>query len=68
MEEEQSLMNIIFLTLGISITMALLFLFAFIWATKKGQYDDLTTPSERMLIDDYEIKETKKEDKEDVDT
>lgn len=55
-------MNIIFLTLGISIAMALVFLGAFIWATKKGQYDDLTTPSERMLLDDYEIKETKKDD------
>jgi len=57
-------MNIIFLTLGISIAMALVFLAAFIWATKKGQYDDLTTPSERMLLDDYEIKETKKDEKE----
>lgn len=57
-------MNIIFLTLGISIAMALVFLVAFIWATKKGQYDDLTTPSERMLLDDYEIKETKKDEKE----
>jgi len=57
-------MNIIFLTLGISIAMALVFLGAFIWATKKGQYDDLTTPSERMLLDDYEIKETKKDEKE----
>ena len=57
-------MNIIFLTLGISIAMALVFLIAFIWATKKGQYDDLTTPSERMLLDDYEIKETKKDEKE----
>ena len=44
--------------------MALVFLAAFIWATKKGQYDDLTTPSERMLLDDYEIKETKKDEKE----
>ncbi len=58
-------MNIIFLTLGVSIAIAILFLTAFIWATKKGQYDDLTTPSERMLIDDYEIKQTNKEDKED---
>ena len=57
-------MNIIFLTLCISIAMALVFLAAFIWATKKGQYDDLTTPSERMLLDDYEIKETKKDEKE----
>ncbi len=55
-------MNIIFLTLGVSIAIALVFLSAFIWAAKKGQYDDLTTPSERMLLDDYEIKETKKDD------
>ncbi len=55
-------MNIIFLTLGISIAIALVFLSAFIWAVKKGQYDDLTTPSERMLLDDYEIKEIKKDD------
>ena len=59
-------MNIIFLTLGASIAMALVFLVAFIWATKKGQYDDLKTPSERMLLDDYEIKETKKDEKEDI--
>jgi len=57
-------MNIIFLTLGASIAMALVFLGAFIWATKKGQYDDLKTPGERMLLDDYEIKETKKDEKE----
>ncbi len=57
-------MNIIFLTLGVSIAIALLFLGAFIWATKKGQYDDLTTPSQRMLLDDYEITETKKDEKE----
>jgi len=59
-------MNIIFLTLGASKAMALVFLAAFIWATKKGQYDDLKTPSERMLLDDYEIKETKKDEKEDI--
>lgn len=57
-------MNIIFLTLGVSLAIALLFLGAFIWATKKGQYDDLTTPSQRMLLDDYETKQTK-DDKED---
>ena len=57
-------MNIIFLTLSVSLIMALIFLVAFIWSTKHGQYDDLKTPGERMLLDDYEIKEMKKEDKE----
>jgi cbb3-type cytochrome oxidase maturation protein len=50
-------MNIIFLTLAVSIILALIFLVAFIWAAKKGQYDDLTTPSQRMLIEDFETKE-----------
>ena len=49
-------MNIIFLTLTVSIILALAFLVAFIWAVKKGQYDDLTTPSQRMLIEDFETK------------
>ena len=47
-------MNIIFLTLGVSITIAFLFLIAFIWSARKGQYDDLETPSHRMLLDDIE--------------
>ena len=57
-------MNIIFLTLAVSIILALIFLVAFIWAAKKGQYDDLTTPSQRMLIEDFETKKnhSKEED------
>jgi cbb3-type cytochrome oxidase maturation protein len=45
-------MNIIFLTLGVSLAIAVFFLAAFIWATSKGQYDDLETPGHRMLLDD----------------
>jgi cbb3-type cytochrome oxidase maturation protein len=58
-------MNILFLTLAISIILALTFLIGFIWATRKGQYDDLTTPSQRILIDDFDTKNnrSKKEDK-----
>ena len=29
-----------------------IFLAAFIWSAKKGQYDDLETPRFRMLLDD----------------
>ena len=47
-------MNIIFLTLGVSIAIALLFLGFFIWAARRGQYDDLKTPGYRMLLDDYD--------------
>jgi len=45
-------MNIIYLLLGFSIILALLFLLAFFWASKTGQNDDLYTPSIRMLFDD----------------
>ena len=33
------------------------FLIGFLWAVKKGQYDDPYTPSVRILFDDQEIKE-----------
>lgn len=45
-------MEVIFVLIGISLLIALGFLFAFIWATKTGQYDDDYTPSIRMLFDD----------------
>ena len=31
---------------------ASIFLFAFFWAVKNGQYDDDSTPAIRMLIDE----------------
>ena len=45
-------MTIIYLLIGISITVALLFLGSFMWAVKSGQYEDDYTPSVRMLFDD----------------
>ena len=59
-------MNILFLTLAISLVLALFFLIGFIWATRKGQYDDLTTPSQRMLIDDFETKKNHSNKKEET--
>ena len=43
---------------------ALIFLSAFIWAVKSGQFDDNETPSIRMLFDDDKIdsEENTKED------
>ena len=60
-------MNIIFLTLGVSIAIAVVFLAAFVWATGRGQYDDLETPSRRMLLDDYESENTNPRPKEGTD-
>ncbi len=45
-------MNIMFLLIGVSLIAALIFLFLFVWAVKKGQYDDIYTPSVRILFDD----------------
>jgi cbb3-type cytochrome oxidase maturation protein len=50
-------MNMIFMLIGISILLALIFLIAFFWASKSGQHDDMYTPSIRILFDD-EIKNT----------
>lgn len=64
--EERYSMSIVLFTLGISICLALAFLIGFIWATKKGQYDDLVTPSYRMLIDEDDEKNTNDRKKEDL--
>lgn len=53
-------MNIFYLLIGVSLFAALIFLAAFIWAVRTGQFDDNETPSIRILFDD-EIKE-KEED------
>lgn len=45
-------MSVIILLLIASIGVAGLFLGAFIWSVKTGQYDDEETPSVRMLFDD----------------
>ncbi|MBY0424931.1 MAG: cbb3-type cytochrome oxidase assembly protein CcoS [Cytophagales bacterium] len=45
-------MNIIFLLIGFSLFMALIFLGAFIWSVRSGQQDDMYTPSVRILFED----------------
>lgn len=45
-------MTIIYLLIFISVIIASGFLFAFIWATRSGQYDDTYTPSVRMLFEE----------------
>jgi len=45
-------MNIFYLLIGVSLLAALIFLGAFIWAVRTGQFDDNETPSIRILFDD----------------
>ncbi|AYF44820.1 MULTISPECIES: cbb3-type cytochrome oxidase assembly protein CcoS [unclassified Halobacteriovorax] len=54
-------MEVIFVLLPLAIMLGVAFLVFFIWAAKSGQYDDLDTPSVRMLFDDdKDIKTEKK--------
>lgn len=50
-------MNIIYLLLTVSVIVAIFFFVIFIFSVKKGQYDDVYTPSVRMLFEDELIKE-----------
>lgn len=58
-------MNMIYMLLGFSIVLALIFLTAFLWASKSGQNDDLYTPSVRMLFDDEPKEEAEQKSDED---
>lgn len=44
-------MEALFLLIGISLVVAIVFLISFLWAVKSKQYDDDFTPSVRMLFD-----------------
>ena len=54
-------MSVLFVLIGVSMLVAGGFLIGFLWAVKKGQYDDSYSPSVRILFDDMEKEEQKKE-------
>ncbi|GAB6282721.1 MAG: hypothetical protein STSR0008_14670 [Ignavibacterium sp.] len=45
-------MNVIIILLGVSLFIAIIFLIAFLWAVKSGQFEDKYTPSVRILFDE----------------
>ena len=45
-------MAVIVLLIIISLVVAVIFLIAFIWAVRSGQFDDTRSPSIRILFDD----------------
>ncbi|HKJ41622.1 MAG TPA: cbb3-type cytochrome oxidase assembly protein CcoS [Sunxiuqinia sp.] len=45
-------MSVLFVLVIVGILVASVFLIAFIWAVRSGQYDDSYTPSVRILFDD----------------
>ena len=48
-------MNIFYLLIGVSLFAALIFLGAFIWAVRNGQFEDNDTPARRILFEDEPI-------------
>jgi cbb3-type cytochrome oxidase maturation protein len=47
-------MSVLFILISASLAIALVFLGAFIWSVKSGQYEDDYTPSVRILFDEPE--------------
>lgn len=45
-------MSVIFVVLPLALLVVAAAVWAFVWATKRGQFDDLDTPAVRMLHDD----------------
>jgi len=53
-------MEVVYITIGVSIIVAVFFFIVFLKAVKSGQYEDTYTPSIRMLFDDELVKDKKK--------
>lgn len=45
-------MSVIYIVLPLALLLAAAALAGFIWAVRRGQFDDLDTPSLRLLVDE----------------
>lgn len=52
-------MSVMILLIAFSLSVAVAFLIAFIVSTRRGQYDDIHTPSIRILLDDDTLQQSK---------
>ena len=57
-------MKILFLLIPLSLLLLGIALWAFFWAVRSGQFDDLDSPAYRILLDDDEPREDDTEDRE----
>ena len=48
-------MSVLFITIGFSFLIALVFLGGFLWSIKSGQFEDPEGPAVRMLCEDKTI-------------
>lgn len=56
----------IFVLIAVSMVVAGGFLIGFLWAVKKGQYEDTYSPSVRILFDDEELLDQEKSKTKDI--
>lgn len=57
-------MSVIVILILFSLLVAIVFLCAFIWAVRSGQYNDTYTPSVRVLFDEVKpVKNNEKDEK-----
>ena len=47
-------MSVLFFLLPLALALAALFLIAYLWSVRSGQFDDLETPAIRAIFDDDE--------------
>ncbi len=45
-------MSVLYLVIPLALLVVLAAVVAFVWAARRGQFDDLTTPAMRVLHDD----------------
>ena len=45
-------MSVLYLVFPLALLLAAAAVAAFVWATRRGQFDDLESPRHRMLLDD----------------
>jgi len=51
-------MSVMYVILPVALVVVFIAVIAFVWAARKGQFDDLETPALRALHDDVEKKKS----------
>lgn len=59
-------MSVLYVLVPIAIVIVAAAIGAYVWAARRGQFDDLTTPALRVLHDDEEAEGRKQPDGNDV--
>lgn len=55
-------MSVVYVMLPVALLMAGAALAAFVWAARRGQFDDVDTPQHRMLFDDEPARSRQQDD------